>query len=239
MQRYFANKYNQNIILNEGDIFHIEKVMRNKIGDEIQIVCEGDVYLTKITSFKPFSFNIIKKVNDKSELNGYIRLLYCLPKGVKLDLVIQKAVELGVSEIVLVNSSRCVRRFDKKESQNKILRFNKIIKEASEQCKRTNLMKLNDIIDFKDINNYRADKSFIAYENSNESLKSLYDDFKAITGKTINILIGSEGGFSKEEVEYAEKNNFKSISLGNRILRSETSCLYVLSLLSFFMEAKL
>ena len=239
MQRYFANKINENIILNENDIFHIQKVMRSKIGDKFQIAVDNEAFIAEIVSFNPFKFKICKKINACPELDGYIRLLYCLPKGEKLDLVIQKAVELGVSEIVLVNSSRCVRKIDTKDKDKKIVRFNKIIKEASEQCKRIKLMKLEDIINYNDIKNYSADKSFVAYENSEEPLSSLYNDFKNINGKVINILIGSEGGFSLEEVEYAKKNGYKSISLGNRILRSETSCFYALSLLSFFMEAKL
>jgi 16S rRNA (uracil1498-N3)-methyltransferase len=239
MQRYFAKKINENIILSENDIFHIQKVMRSKIGDKFQVVVDNEAFYAEITSFNPFSFKIIEKINNSPELDGYIRLLYCLPKGEKLDLVIQKAVELGVKEIVLVNSSRCVRKIDEKDKDKKLSRFNKIIKEASEQCKRVELMKLEDIIDYKDINKYNADKSFIAYENSDEQLSSLYEDFKDINDKTINILIGSEGGFSIEEVEYAIKCGYKSISLGKRILRSETSCFYALSLLSFFMEAKL
>ena len=239
MQRYFAKKINENIILSENDIFHIQKVMRSKIGDKFQVVVDNEAFYAEITSFNPFSFKIIEKITNSPELDGYIRLLYCLPKGEKLDLVIQKAVELGVKEIVLVNSSRCVRKIDEKDKDKKLSRFNKIIKEASEQCKRVELMKLEDIIDYKDINKYNADKSFIAYENSDEQLSSLYEDFKDINNKTINILIGSEGGFSIEEVEYAIKCGYKSISLGKRILRSETSCFYALSLLSFFMEAKL
>ncbi len=239
MQRYFAKKINENIILNENDIFHIQKVMRMKAGDKFQVVIDNEAFITEIISFNPFSFKITDKITNSPELSGYIRLLYCLPKGEKLDLVIQKAVELGVKEIVLVNSSRCVRKIEAKDQEKKLSRFNKIIKEASEQCKRVELVKLTDIIDYKDINKYCAEKSFIAYENSNEELSSLYDDFKDIDKKTINILIGSEGGFSLEEVEYAIKCGYKSISLGNRILRSETSCFYALSLLSFFMEAKL
>lgn len=239
MQRYFAKKVNGNIILNENDIFHIEKVMRSKIGDKIQIVVDNEAFIAEIMSFNPLNFKICEKINENPELNGYIRLLYCLPKGEKLDLVIQKSVELGVSEIVLVNSSRCVRKIEEKDKDRKLARFNKIIKEASEQCKRIELMRLTDIIDYKDIKNYPADKLFIAYENSDEKLSSLYNDFKDINGKVVNILIGSEGGFSKDEVKYAVECGYKSISLGNRILRSETSCFYALSLLSFFMEAKL
>jgi RNA methyltransferase, RsmE family len=239
MQRYFAESINNNITLNKDDIFHITKVMRSKVGEEFQIVTNSQLYLARVLTLEPFSFEIIKILTEEHELNGYIRLLYCIPKGEKLDLVIQKAVELGASEIVLVNSSRCVRRLDKSISSNKLVRFNKIIKEASEQCKRSNLLKLTDIIDYKEISNYGADKSFIAYEASDSSLTSLFSDLKGISGKTINILIGSEGGFSKDEVDYAVSKGFKVITLGKRILRSETSCFYALSLISFFMEAKL
>src|SRR5574344_3032517 len=239
MQRYFAETIDGNITLNKDDIFHITKVMRSRVGDTFQIVTDDKLYLAKVVSIDPFSFSISETLNENHEFNGYIRLLYCLPKGEKLDLVIQKAVEIGASEIVLVNSSRCVRRLDKSNSSSKLVRFNKIIKEDSEQCKRSNLMKLTDIIDYKDIGKYKADKSFIAYELSDSNISSLYDDFKGIHGKTINILVGSEGGFSAEEVDYAIKCGYKSISLGKRILRSETSCFYVLSLLSFFMESKI
>jgi len=239
MQRYFAEYINGNITLNKDDIFHITKVMRSRVGDEFQIVIDAKLYLVRINSLDPFSFKILKILEEEHELNGYIRLLYCVPKGEKLDLVIQKAVELGASEIVLVNSSRCVRKLDKSISSNKLVRFNKIIKEASEQCKRSNLLKLTDIIDYKDIKNYIADKSFIAYEACDSTLSNLYLDLKDISGKTINVIIGSEGGFSKEEVDYAISCGYKPISLGSRILRSETSCFYAISLISFFMEAKL
>jgi len=239
MQRYFAEFIDGNITLNKDDIFHITKVMRSRVGDEFQIVIDAKLYLVRINSLDPFSFKILKILEEEHELNGYIRLLYCVPKGEKLDLVIQKAVELGASEIVLVNSSRCVRRFDKSIFSNKLVRFNKIIKEASEQCKRSNLLKLTDIIDYKDIKNYIADKSFIAYEACDSTLSNLYLDLKDISGKTINVIIGSEGGFSKEEVDYAISCGYKPISLGSRILRSETSCFYAISLISFFMEAKL
>ena len=239
MQRYFAEMKDGNIILEQDDIFHIVKVMRNSVGSVIQLVADNKAYEVKITSINPFKFEVIKSLDEDPELDGYIRLLYCLPKGEKLDIVIQKAVELGASEIVLVNSSRCIKKIKKDDYSSKLVRFNKIIKEASEQSKRSNLMKLTDIIDYKDIGKYKADKSFIAYELSDSNISSLYDDFKSIHGKTINILVGSEGGFSAEEVDYAIKCGYKSISLGKRILRSETSCFYVLSLLSFFMESKI
>jgi len=240
MQRYFAeNNDINNIILNKDDIFHITKVMRNNVDDEFQIVCNSEVFQAKILNINLFKFEVISKIEDNRENDGYIRLLYCIPKGEKLDLVIQKAVELGCSEIVLVNSSRCVRKLENTKDSNKLVRFHKIIKEASEQCKRNKMMKLSDIISYKDIKKYTGDLSYIAYENSESSLLDLYQEIKNAPGKTINILIGAEGGFSLEEVEYANSCGYKTITLGKRILRSETSCLYVLSLLTFFMEAKL
>lgn len=236
MQRYFGDFNKNNIILSEDDIFHIVKVMRSKVGDKIEVVVDEKLYLTAIQSLSPFSLEILGEKIENHELAGYVRLLYCIPKGEKLDLVVQKAVELGASEIVLVNSSRCVRKIEKLKNSSKLVRYNKIIKEASQQCKRTKLMKLTDIIDYEEINNYVSDESFIAYEQCDDDVSKFYDSLKSIKGKIVNILIGAEGGFSTDEVFYAKQNGYKAISLGKRILRSETSCLYVLSLFSFFME---
>lgn len=237
MQRYFAykNKYDE-IIINDDDIFHIVNVMRMKINDEFEINNDGDIYLAKLESISPFKFSLIKKIEENHELNGYIRLLYCIPKGDKIDLVIQKAVELGVNEIVLINSTRSIAKINKENKDKKINRFNKIIKEASEQSKRTKLLKLNDVITFKELANYQADTSFIAYENTSLTSNDLLKDLVLIKGKTVNVIIGAEGGITKEELEIAEKLGYKEISLGKRILRSETACFYILSLLSFYME---
>ena len=236
MQRYFLKKEN-NYLLTNDDIFHILKVMRMKLFDNFEIVNNEGVFLVKITSITPFLYEIVKKIDENNEINGYIRLLYCIPKGEKLDLVIQKSVELGVNEVVLINSSRSIAKIDNKNKEKKLERFSKIIKEASEQSKRDKLMKLDEVIDYKDIDKFKADLSFIAFENEskNDEIKILsYLD--KIKGKCVNILIGPEGGFSKEEVEYAKENDFILTSLGKRILRSETACFSLISLLSYFMN---
>ena len=114
MQRYFAVLDNENnIVISLDDIFHITKVMRMNINDEFEVNVDGDLKIAKITSLKPFSFKIVKEINENHELNGFVRLLYCLPKGEKTDLVIQKAVELGCSEIVLINSERSIAKITK------------------------------------------------------------------------------------------------------------------------------
>ncbi len=237
MQRYFASydKF-KNIVICDDDIFHITKVMRMRPGDQFEINLDGDIKLAEFVSSSPFSYKIIKEFNENHEIEGYIRLLYCLPKGEKTDLVIQKAVELGANEVVLINSERSIAKITKENKDKKILRFNKIIKEASEQSKRTNLMKLNDVISFKEISNYPGDINLIAYENTNNTVKNLSDILKDAKGKTVNVIIGAEGGISKSELQIALGNNYQEISLGKRILRSETACFYILSLLSFYMD---
>lgn len=237
MQRYFAtyDKF-KNIVICDDDIFHITKVMKMRPGDQFEINLDGDIKLAEFVSSSPFSYKIIKEFNENHEIEGYIRLLYCLPKGEKTDLVIQKAVELGANEVVLINSERSIAKITKENKDKKILRFNKIIKEASEQSKRTNLMKLNDVISFKEISNYPGDINLIAYENTNSTVKNLSDILKEAKGKTVNVIIGAEGGISKSELQIALDNNYQEISLGKRILRSETACFYILSLLSFYMD---
>lgn len=237
MQRYFASydKF-KNIVICDDDIFHITKVMRMRPGDQFEINLDGDIKLAEFVSSSPFSYKIIKEFNENHEIEGYIRLLYCLPKGEKTDLVIQKAVELGANEVVLINSERSIAKITKENKDKKILRFNKIIKEASEQSKRTNLMKLNDVISFKEISNYPGDINLIAYENTNNTVKNLSNILKDAKGKTVNVIIGAEGGISKSELQIALDNNYQEISLGKRILRSETACFYILSLLSFYMD---
>ena len=237
MQRYFTSfKDEKNITISNDDIFHIVKVMRMKINDQFEINNDGDIYLAQINSLAPFSFKILKKIDENHELKTKITLLYCLPKGDKIDLVLQKATELGVNQIVLVNSSRCIAKINDENKKKKIDRFNKIIKEATEQCKRNNLPALKDVIKFNEISNYQSDLNLIAYENSKMSNQELKDLLRNFKGNTVTILIGAEGGFSKEEVEYALKNNFISISLGNRILRSETSVFNLLSILGYELE---
>lgn len=237
MQRYFASKNSKHeIIIANDDIFHITKVMRMKKGDCFELNLDGDIYLCSVKETSPFSYEILEKKEENHEIHGYIRLLYCIPKGEKIDLVIQKAVELGANEIVLINSERSIAKITDENKEKKLLRFSKIIKEAAEQSKRTVLPILKDVISFKNIKDYPADLSLIAYENTKMTLDDLEIELKNSANKTVNVIVGAEGGLSKDEVNYAISLNYKEISLGKRILRSETACFYILSLLSFYMD---
>lgn len=236
MQRYFCEYINGDIVISNDDVFHITKVMRMKVGERFEINSNNQIHLCEVTSLNPFNYKIIDINTENNEIDGYIRLLYCIPKGDKTDLVIQKSTELGVSEIVLINSERSVAKIDSKNKDKKIERFKKIIKEASEQSKRTKLLKLNDVISFNDISKYPGDINLIAYEKSELNLEEVEEILHNAKGKTVNIIVGAEGGISLKELEIAKKAGYKEISLGKRILRSETACIYILSLLSFYMD---
>lgn len=239
MQRYFVKKIDDKIIFNQQDIFHIQKVMRMKINDQIEIVFDDKAYLVKIISFVPdFNIEIINQIDQNPELKNNITLYYCIPKGDKINLVIEKAVELGIKEIILVNSSRTIGKINDSNIDKKLEHFRKIIKESSEQSKRNNLMKIDKVINYNDIfKNVDSDSlNLIAYEKEKNTVNDFLNILIKNKSNNINVIVGAEGGFSEEEVDLAIKNNFKSISLGKRILRSETACFYVLSLLSFYSE---
>ena len=236
MQRYFVNEIKNGIVVFEKDqIHHIVNVMRMKTNDKITVVYDNEAFLAGITSTNPLKAEIIENLNEDHELKNRVTLLYCIPKGEKLDLVIQKATELGVGEIILVQSERCIAKITKENKEKKLLRFNKIALEASEQSKRTKVPLIDKVIDYKDISKFSFDHSFIAYEDEGEiSFKQKIENIKE--GETIGIIIGSEGGYSKIEVEYANSNNYQSISLGKRILRSETAVFYALTCFSILLE---
>lgn len=235
MQRYFIDESKENIQLSDEQIHHIKNVMRMHVDDEIEIIYKEEGFIYKIVSLNPFEITQVSKIKNSSELNVNLVLLYCLPKGDKLELVIQKATEIGVNEIVLVKSSRCISKFTNDDFRRKRDRYIKIATEASEQSHRFKVPKIEKMINYKDIAKLHFDYAYIAYEN--EDLGSFKDDISKIKkGDRVAILIGPEGGFSLEEVEYAEKCNYKSITLGKRILRSETACISSLSVLAYLFE---
>lgn len=233
MERYFVDLLNNNFIFSDEQVHQIQKVMRHKLDDEITLINDGYYYLCKITSFSPLNVAVISKQKADTELKKDITLLYCLPKGDKLDFAIQKATELGVKKIVLVSSSRTIMKIKKEDEKRKIDRFKKIALEASEQCSRVIVPEIEGVIPFSQINKYLSSLNLIAYENEKRDIitKELLDNHDSIS-----IIIGSEGGFSIDEVELANLYGYKSVSLGKRILRSETAVCYSLTLLSYFSE---
>ena len=237
MQRYFSSSETE-IILDHGDIHHITHVMRNKVGDFFEVVFNKKVYQMKITSLSPFTYEINDISSIDNELKEEITLFYCLSKGEKNEFVMQKACELGVKRIVLLSSMRSIVKLDNDDFNRKKVRYEKILKEASEQSHRNIIPELIGIIPIKNIPEaLLAKHNFVAYEEDAGNTSDTYKLINEIkSGESISILIGSEGGLDKSELEVLHQQGFKNISLGKRILRTETAAVYALSVIGFLLE---
>lgn len=238
MQRYFSLS-KKVIEISNDDIYHILKVMRGKVGDRFEVVKDNDVIVCEITSTSPFEIREIETLSSKSELNKDITLFYCLAKGDKNDLVIQKCTELGVKNIVFLSSKRSIIKLSQDDFNKKKVRFEKIAKEASEQSKRTRVPSIYGLYDINHIpNELLTSLNLVAYELENgktNKTSEFFHEFKSNLD-SVSVLIGPEGGLEKEEIISLEKQGFKTISLGKRILRTETAAIYALSVLSFILE---
>lgn len=239
MQRYFAKVMNRQVVLDEGDQYHLLKVMRARVGDEVEIVAEGRVYLSQVKCLKPLQIETLHVIKENNELKNDVVLIVSLLKGEKLDLVLQKATELGVEEIVLLQSERSIAKIRGLDKDYKLERFSRIVKEAAEQSKRTRIPLVYRVIKMHDLPEVEADICLIAYEGAQGSSASFLKAIKKATpGQRISILIGPEGGFSPEEVNEATEYGYQIVSLGRRILRAETASFYAMSVLASYLERK-
>ena len=239
MQRYFGKIIGRQVLLEDDDVFHLTRVMRAKVGDKIEVVNEGVVYVAQINRFKPLEIDVVRRLKENNELPNNVVLIASLLKGDKMDLVLQKATELGVSEIVLLETERTVVKFKKDDRELKIERFNKILKEAAEQSRRSVIPHLFRIITFDQLRDIDANVKMIAYEEeagATNSFNKVVDSIKP--GQKVAVLIGPEGGFAEHEVEIAMHNGYKKVSLGKRILRAETASFYALSVIANRLEKK-
>lgn len=237
MQEYFAiNKINEKFILSEQDNFHIERVLRMRSGDHIIVTYENKKYDCVVSFSNGVNINLVSPLNINNELECDITLIYGIPKKDKFELVIQKSCELGVASIVPFLAKRSIPILDDKNTNKKLERWNMIAKEACEQSKRNKLVSITSPIHLKEILNYKSEVNLIAYEDLNcEGSKHLYSLLEN-NPKSITIVVGPEGGFEKSEVDFLVENGFISVSLGKRILRSETAPLYMLSVIGFMNE---
>jgi len=233
MQRYFAQATEDYILLAKEDEHHLLNVLRSKVGEKIEAVSCGLLYLGEIESINPLKIKIVEKVDDQSELTTNVTLYYCLSKGDKNDFVIQKATELGAKRIVLVSSKRCIVKYDPKDVDKKLERYSKIAKEAAEQCHRLIVPSVEGPIDIKNIKSVmKEEHCYVAFEeNKNDNAFAVSKDMVSI-----GMLIGPEGGLENSEVDFLNSIGFKSISLGKRILRTETAAVYALSVISNCLE---
>lgn len=234
MQRYFGQLDKGQIILSSDDIFHLTRVMRAKPGTQIEVVVNHKVLLCKTSNFNPLKIEIVEELKEDNELPNNVILIASLLKGEHMDLVLQKATELGVSEIILLETERTIAKV---KDKSKLERFNKILKEASEQSKRTSIPVLEKVIKIDDLCKIDADIKLIAYEGEQRSSMSFASKIKDVKkNQRIAIVIGPEGGFSLDEVKKANNLGFVSVGLGKRILRAETASFYVLSVIANELE---
>ncbi len=241
MPKFFVSKENisdHTVIIDRENARHISNVLRAKIGDNIT-VCDGEGmdYTCEITDIE--KNKITAKITDifsnNAEAEIKITLFQALPKSDKMELVIQKCIEIGVDEITPVAAEHCVVNLKGKEDK-KIQRWNKIAEAAAKQCGRGKIPRVNNVLTFKAaIEQAKSlDSAIIPYEKERENtLKTFAKGFK---GKTIGIFIGPEGGFSNSEISLARENGISSVTLGKRILRTETAGLVASVILLYELE---
>ena len=223
------------------DVNHIKNVLRMKVGEALK-VSDGNnrKYLCEIESMtaQQVCVRIVEEQQVDTELPSKIYLFQGLPKSDKMELIVQKAVELGVAEIVPVAMKRCVVKLDAKKAAKKVSRWNTIALSAAKQAKRGIIPEVREVRNFKDILEEVQDIEFmlVPYEEAKgmQASKELISQAKG--KKSIGIIIGPEGGFEKEEIEQLKAAGGQTMSLGKRILRTETAGMTVLSILMFTIE---
>lgn len=221
-----------------GEDFKHIKALRLNPKDKI-IVCDGNQkdYFCEIKNIDHESailfINNIQ--NSQTEPPKKIILFQAIPKSDKFELIIQKSIELGVNKIIPVITDFC--DIKKNPSENKFLRWKKIAKSAAEQSGRGIIPEISNTINFSQavLTAKNFDLNIIAHEKANIPIKKILSQ-DLNQKNSIGIFIGPEGGFSNQEIILAEKNNLQPISLGKRILRTETASLFILSIITFLTE---
>lgn len=239
MPRFFIKKedigQDNRIVLRGADAAHISLSLRMRTGDKLT-VCDGagHDYFCRIDALTHDEAILIaeRSAQSLSEPSVRVSLFQALPKGDKFEWILQKCVELGVSEIVPVLTSRCISRPDEKAAEKKRKRWNAIAEEAAKQSGRGIIPTVTEILSYEQaLERMRsADKSFFCYENETEDdLKRFCEEKMAQTPKNLSFFVGPEGGIAPEEAKAAADAGICSVSLGARILRTETAPLCVLS----------
>ncbi len=235
-----------------NDVNHIKNVLRMKVGDTFQ-VCDNsnsENFLVKISKYDNENIfcEILEKYEDNSESNIKVHIFQGLPKADKMELIIQKSVELGVNKITPVEMKRCVVKLDGKDRVKKVDRWQKIAEVAAKQSGRDIIPEICSVKNISQIseNFEEYDLVLLCYENEKDLLlkdvlksDEIIAKSKECNGNTdfkIAIIIGPEGGIDISEVEYMSNKGAKVISLGNRILRTETVALSLLSIIMYEFE---
>ena len=226
-----------------SDVNHIKNVLRMKTGDKVYLSNGSDLeYECSLLEWTDDT--ILAKIEDvhgmETELPVKITLYQGLPKGDKMELIIQKAVELGVYEIIPVATKRAVVKLDAKKAEAKQKRWQSIAESAAKQSRRNIIPHIHEVVKFGQAVDYakNLDITLIPYELAEdmEKTKQIFETIQP--GQSIGIFIGPEGGFDESEIALAQENGISPITLGKRILRTETAGMAVLSVLMFQLEGR-
>lgn len=228
------------------DVKHIKNVLRKKIGDSIEICNQetGKAYKCEIQQIgeEVISNNILEEITSTDE-RIKVDIYQGLPKADKMELIIQKSIELGVNAIIPVEMKRCVVKLDSKSENKKIERWQKIAESAAKQSGRNTVPEIRHILKIEDIINLRNeyDAIIVCYENEKQNtIKNELLKLKELSVEKpeikIAVVIGPEGGLEEKDLEKLKDNGAKIVTLGNRILRTETVALNILSIIMYELE---
>lgn len=245
MHRFFVEESQiegTNIHITGQDAHHIKNVLRMRPKEEI-LISDGDkteytCYIEALGEEEVLAKVMFAKESGL-ELPSKIYLFQCLPKNDKMELIIQKAVELGACEIIPVAAGRCVVKLDAKKEASKLKRWNGISESAAKQSKRMYIPEVTSVMKFGEALEYakKIDVKLIPYELA-KGMEATRECISGIQpGQSVAIFIGPEGGFEESEVQMAMDAGFLPITLGKRILRTETAGFTVLSILMYHLES--
>ena len=218
--------------LSGNEFFHISKVLRLGVNDHIELFDDNEnEYRCRIIEIhkKELQVEILESIKNSKESLIEINLFQSIPKGSKIDLIIQKTTELGVNSITPIKTKRGLVLESRKTE-----RWSKIALEACKQCGRSKPPVINNFVDFKDIPDLvsKKDLNLLFYENQKSGLKKHLIE-NSTDYKKINLIIGPEGGFTDQEIDYSEKNGITIVGLGPRILRVETASITAVSIIQY------
>ena len=243
MFNFFVNETDRNgdaYYITGSDVNHIKNVLRMSVGQKILVSCNGKTALCSISHMDgdTVTASIIDEDFKDTSLPVDLYLFQGLPKSDKLELIIQKAVELGAAGIIPVEMSNCVVKLDDKKKKSKVERWQAIAESAAKQSKRSVIPKVFEVMSYKQALKHASelDLFIVPYENA-DGMKATREALTALEScKSAGILIGPEGGFGPKEIDLALENGAKTVSLGKRILRTETAAIAALSMCMLHIE---
>jgi len=247
MERFFVppssiDLQTGSIMISGNDVNHIRNVLRKRPGDELWI-SDGQKaeYHCRLEEYQPGTvlLSILYAQEPDYELPSKITLYQALPKADKMEWIIQKAVELGAWDIIPVRTARCVMRLEGERADKKTSRWQQVSEAAAKQCRRLHVPQIGPVMSWKEAleDGEKKDLLLIPYELSSDMERTRSILSNVSPGQTIGILIGPEGGFEKKEVDDAVKKGAVPITLGHRILRTETAGMALLAALMFRLDS--